>query len=166
MANIPKQRISVVTGIFMIAIAFIIDAAQFLVVFIPGVDVVLDFFLGILAIMIFGVWFFLLGVNYFSGSKSGTKLATMLTTAIIEAVPLVDALPGLTLGISTLIWATRKEDAEKIARDALPPTPTNGSAAINSQYTSSEYYMRKRLVEDESDLDEESIEESKQEELV
>ena len=142
MDDSPKRRISIVTTIIMMAVAIIIWGAQVLVAFIPGVDVVLDFILGIFADAVFGVWFFLLGVNYFGGNKSGTKLAALFTTAIVETVPLLDALPALPLGVATLIWAIRKEDAEKIAR-ALATNTSNQTSAIQntSRYTTAQYYM-------------------------
>lgn len=124
MADAPKQRISTVSAILMIMVAVIIDVAQFFVAFIPGVDVVLDFMLGVLGIFIFGIWFMFKGVNYFSGSKSGTKLASIFGTAIIELIPLVDALPGTTIGVATLIYATRAEDKEKIEKAAAVITPS------------------------------------------
>lgn len=132
MADIPKQRISFLTAVFMLILAFSIDGAQFVAAFILGVNVALDFFLGALGTIVTDVWFVILGVNFFGGSKAGTKIASILTTAIIEAVPLIDALPGLTMGVATIIWATRKEDAEKIAKAAAAAPAITPSRTVRS----------------------------------
>ena len=148
MADIPKQRISFLTAIFMLVTAFIIDCAQFVFAFLLAAGVALDFFFGALGTFTFLGWFWSKGVNYFGGSKAGIKIASILTTAIIEAIPLIDALPGLTMGVATIIWATRKEDAEKIAKAAAetPPdiTPSRlmRNPGVDPRYTTAEYYQQ------------------------
>ena len=147
MADIPRQRISFVTAILLLATAVLIYGTQALVLFIPGVDVVLDFILGIFGDMIFGIWFFLLGVNYFSGTKSLPKLTALFSTAIIETVPLLNALPALPLGVATLIWAVRKEDAQNIAQ----------AASVTPPKSRRDQPYRIRYVDDEAANDNEEV---------
>lgn len=109
--NQPTKRISGVTAFFMVLVAASIDGLQFVLAFVPGLDVVADFMLGALAAMIFGVWFAIVGVNYFSGKKAGQKIAALFGTSITELIPLLDALPALTIGVITIIVQTRAEDA-------------------------------------------------------
>ncbi len=109
----PKMRIGFVATSLLLVVALTLDALQFLLLFIPGLDVVFDFFIGVIAIIVFGVWFAILGVNYFSGDRTGAKLLSMVGSSVVELVPLLDALPGITLGVWGIIYAVQKEDAAK-----------------------------------------------------
>jgi hypothetical protein len=114
-----SYRVSSQTRGLMLAFAGLVDGAQVMLVLIPGIGIVLNFILGIFAVMVLGVWFFLLGVSYFGGSKAGTKIISMLAAVVIEAVPLIDALPATVIGVACIISASRKEDEEKaVAQNA------------------------------------------------
>lgn len=103
------HRIGNVTAFFIIATAVLFDAAQFFLNFIPVLGQVAGLFITFLAISIFGVWFLLLGVNYFSGKKAGLKMIASLGSVIAELVPLFSAFPAMTLGVVVVIIATRLE---------------------------------------------------------
>ncbi len=112
----PKMRIGFVATLLLLVVAFILDALQFLLLFIPGLNVVFEFLITVIALAVFGIWFLILGVNYFSGDRTGAKVISMLSSSVVELVPLLDALPGITLGVWGIISATKKEDsAKKIA---------------------------------------------------
>ncbi len=109
----PRQRIGSSATFFLLLTAILFDGIQFLAFFIPGVNIVVEFLVTTVALVVFGIWFAILGVNYFSGSNLGTKVAAMFGGTVIELVPLLDALPGITLSVWGIIWATKKEDAAK-----------------------------------------------------
>jgi hypothetical protein len=127
-----ETRISGITAFFLISTAVLFDAAQFLVAFIPFVDIVLDWLLGAFAACVFGVWFLVLGVNYFQGKKALAKIITMFSSVVIELVPIVDALPAITLGVVTLIFLTWAEDREN-AKEALQ-SAQNLAGSARGQY--------------------------------
>jgi hypothetical protein len=113
-----RHRISNVMAILLIGTAALIDGAQFIVSFIPVIDIVLDWFLAVIAGGIFGMWFALLGVNYFGGRNALAKIGTVVAAVGIELVPVLDALPAITAGVVTLILLTWSED--RAANEQLP----------------------------------------------
>lgn len=104
------HRIGPVTMFFMLACALIADCLQFLVQFIPGVGQVIGWIIAFLAGGFFFMWFYMLGVSYFSGKKSFAKISAVLGMSVVELVPLVDALPALTVGVLAIILSSRAED--------------------------------------------------------
>lgn len=116
------HRISTTTAFFMIVVAVLLDLIQFvftLFVITSLLSELVTFF----ALCVFGVWFAILGVNYFSGKKVGLKLASVFTSAIVELVPLIDGLPAITAGVVGIIVSVRKEDAQ--------PKPGSTNTASN-----------------------------------
>jgi hypothetical protein len=112
------QRISVLTAVFMVAVAIGLDAAQDLALFLnalpvigTAMDIVVSWFIGALAAIVFGVWFALLRVSYFTGKKAATKMLIMFSSVVVELIPFVDALPAITFGVVALIIQTRIEDS-------------------------------------------------------
>lgn len=113
-----KQRINIVVAFFMMVVAVLFDLAQFLISFfhvIPvagnAIAVVFTWFLSIVSAFSFGLWFALLGVSYF-GKNSGKKLAIVLGSTVAELVPIINALPAISLGVFLLILQTKLEDAD------------------------------------------------------
>lgn len=119
-----KHTIGNVTAGFMIAVALLMDALQglftLLVILIP-----LSWFVTFLSLIIFFLWFALMGVKY-TGSAGGRKLLTMLAMSIAELVPVVNALPATTAGVIGVIVQTRIEDAR---RNMGGKVPTSTAAA-------------------------------------
>jgi hypothetical protein len=97
----------------MIVVAMTIDFLQCIFTFIPGFNIVANFILAVLALCIFGIWFALLDINYFSGKKVVAKILTLFSTSIIELMPILDALPMVTVGVTGIILISRVEDLEK-----------------------------------------------------
>lgn len=137
MAEEPRQRIGFVATFFLLLTAGLFDGVQFLVLFIPGIDVVVEFFVTVIALAVFGVWFAILGVNYFSGEQQGAKVIAMFSSSVVELVPLLDALPGITLGVWGVISAIKKEDvAAKLAfyeQEALINQQRQGQGQAQSE---------------------------------
>jgi hypothetical protein len=113
-----KIRINSWTGGLLVGFALIIDLVQFLVSFlhvIPwagnAVAFVVGTFLSFFAYISLGVWFALLGINYFSGKRAALKVLTLLATFGIELIPLLNAIPAVTAGVVTMIIVSRIEDA-------------------------------------------------------
>ncbi len=96
-----KKKIGWVTAGMIIVLALIFDAIQiFLTLTVIGT--VFSWFVSGLAWIIFLVWFMLLGVSYFD--KGGAvRLLTVFASVITELLPLINALPGLTIGVTALI---------------------------------------------------------------
>lgn len=113
----PKQRISIVAAFSLVAVALVFDSTQDLALFLivlPGIgaafDIVISWLVSTLAAIVFGVWFAILGVNYFTGKAPAKKLLIVLGCLIVELVPFLDALPAITFGVVALIIQTRLED--------------------------------------------------------
>lgn len=59
------------------------------------------------------VWFFFRGVRYFGGKRSLQKAVTMFVMTVVELVPVLNAIPTLTIGTIAIIRASRAEDREE-----------------------------------------------------
>lgn len=68
------------------------------------------------AVVLFWLWFLVLGVSYMSGRKAGLKMATALSAVIVELVPVVQALPGTLVGVIGVIVISRLEDVADATR--------------------------------------------------
>lgn len=113
------KRISPVTASFIIGTALIFDGLQFILT-LTVFGSVLSWFIAMIAWIIFFIWFALLGVNYASGG--GKKLAAAGASLITELIPLIDALPALTLGVTTVII---QHNIEVRKKQNLPVNPRN-----------------------------------------
>jgi len=110
-------RIGTVQACFMVGIAIIGDLLQFLLsltgILAIGADVVT-----FLTESILGIWFMISGVGFMSGKKATSKFLNVIGTTVIELIPIVDALPTLTIGTILLIRASRAEDRETVNRQS------------------------------------------------
>lgn len=137
----PK-RIGMGMGICLVAVAVLVDAVQlFLTLTVVGVvaSPVLTFF----AWTTFLIWFALLGVNYFDRGGA-SRVATMFASVVTELLPVVNAIPALTLGVIALIVQhnlqvekqKRERDAARAAAASRTLTESRSSqlrSANNSQ---------------------------------
>ncbi len=108
-----EQRIGILSAIMMVALAFLFDVFQFLATFlniVPGLGVALCLYISMLSFSAFFVWFALKGVDYLD-RNGAVKLIVIIATTVTELIPLVDALPAITLGVLSLIIITRAEDS-------------------------------------------------------
>lgn len=124
--GLQKERIGIATAIAMVGTALVLDGLQALLFFLnvlPAIGQVLDvvgsWFISFLAVIIFGLWFALCRVNYFTGKKAGMKLLIMLSTVVVELIPILDAIPAITFGVVALIIQTRIEDKGLAGADAV-----------------------------------------------
>lgn len=113
-----KNRVGVITAGFMVGIALLFDLLQFLfsmlhVIPFIGTQIAIGvtWFITVLALGIFGLWFTLLGVKYFTGKQVQAKLVALFGPIALELIPLVGALPAITAGVVVLIVISRYEDA-------------------------------------------------------
>ena len=132
----PEYRISTMTWIFMTSVAVVFDLLQILVTLLAVVLAplaVLTIPITGAALCIFWLWFMINGVSYLSGNKMGLKLTSALSSSIVELVPVLSALPGVTIGVTGVIIASRIEDAEKAkaaakkAAQSRPNVPANNN---------------------------------------
>ena len=116
-----KYRVGTFGAVLLTATALILDGLQFILTFIPVIGQAISIFISMLAAAFFGVFFFVFfRVNYFEGNKALAKIGTIITTTVVEFVPLVQALPAITLGVLSIIIFSRMEDRvneKKRARD-------------------------------------------------
>lgn len=105
-------RVSMVSAGFMVAFAFFADIFQVLLT-LTGVLIVVS---GIVAFIVGGgisLWLRICGVSFMDGKKGVQKFLTILSTSVVELIPLLDALPTLTIGTIILIRTARAEDVAK-----------------------------------------------------
>ena len=69
--------------------------------------VMIPFWVGIFSQIVFGVWFALLGRSY--QKNYATRIMIHMSMFVTELLPLVNALPGITLGVVALILLSRAE---------------------------------------------------------
>jgi len=115
-----NYRISVWESGLMIAVAVIYDLVQIALTWLLGwigVGFIGSWLMTIWAGMTFGLWFTLKGASIISGKRA----AALGIGAIIEAIPLLNALPGWTVSVIISLSVTRAEDF--LAGSALPIAP-------------------------------------------
>ncbi len=132
----PKQRINTMVATSMVAVALCLDGLQTLMFFlngIPAVGTVIDFvvstFISFTAAAIFGIWFALLGVKYFSGKNAAKKTLIVMSSFIVELIPLIDALPAITFGVVAVIVQTYAEDKSITGKDLAKTLVSVGKVA-------------------------------------
>ncbi|MDB5264978.1 MAG: hypothetical protein JWN64_549 [Parcubacteria group bacterium] len=103
-----KYRIGGTAAGFMIGTAILFDAIQFLLT-LTVIGSLVTFLVTILATIVFALWFALLGESIFKQNAAKKALISM-ASVITELVPVIDALPAITLGVVALIAQSRSED--------------------------------------------------------
>ena len=102
-------RISAIESGLMIAVAVIYDLIQVAMTWILGwigIGFIGAWLMTIWATMTFGLWFTLKGASIMSGKRA----ATLGLGALIEAIPLLNSLPGWTVSTIISLSVTRAED--------------------------------------------------------
>lgn len=82
----------------------------------PVIYLIASFLAMILAPLIFFLWFTVKHVPYFS-SKGG-RMQVLLTAALIESIPFLNIVPGITFSTWKLVRISRIEDKEKVKNPA------------------------------------------------
>ncbi len=102
----------------MVALAAILDLVQFLLDLTVLASIV-SMFIGGLAFIIFGLWFWLILREAKYKGKSGLmKIITAVGTLGIEIPPIIDGLPGITAGVVAMIIQSRIDDRAHAAERA------------------------------------------------
>ncbi|HEX5774470.1 MAG TPA: hypothetical protein VFY28_00695 [Candidatus Paceibacterota bacterium] len=96
-----QKTIGPVTSIAIVGVALVFDGLQFLLT-LTVIGSVFSWFITAVAWILFLLWFALLGVSYF-GRGAAIRFLTVFASVITELVPIVNALPALTLGVVALI---------------------------------------------------------------
>lgn len=82
-------------------------AATLGVVASSAIAMIVPFWIGLFSQIVFGVWFALLGRSY--RRNFATRIMIHMSMFVTELVPLINALPGITLGVVALILLSRAE---------------------------------------------------------
>ena len=90
----------------MIAVALLFDAMNAGINFIPFLGQILSVLVSIVAYCTFGFWFMKRGVG-FANPKSA---ASFFGSGLIEAIPVLNILPGVTIGVALTIAMVQLED--------------------------------------------------------
>ncbi|MCC6290669.1 hypothetical protein IT398_01195 [Candidatus Nomurabacteria bacterium] len=99
MAEEKKTRISLASMIFMPALAFVFDIFSL----IPLINLIV----APITWIIFTIWFFLEGVNPFSGRRAAVAIGSF----VIGLIPVLSMLPETTIGVVSIIFMVKSEDA-------------------------------------------------------
>lgn len=108
-------RVSWVSGGFILGIAALADIIQFFL----ALTVALSFLGDIVTLVAGGIiWLFFLfrGVSPMRGKRSLGRFMGFFVTAVIELIPMLDALPALSLNTWYNIVSSRAEDRESFKR--------------------------------------------------
>lgn len=143
-----KPRVGAGMAMVLIATAAVFDILQFIVAFIPIADVVLDFFLGAVAWIVFVSWFSIgLHVPYFQGKQALGKVTTLAAGIAIELIPFLDIFPAITAGVVITIALSRIEDMEKTGEK--PESVAKFSKSIQAEaLRQNQAWRRAQRVED------------------
>ncbi|MEK7209090.1 MAG: hypothetical protein AAB677_02425 [Patescibacteria group bacterium] len=102
-------RIGTIESGLMIAVAVIYDVIQIALTWLLGwigIGFIGSWLMTIWATMTFGLWFTLKGASIMSGKRA----ATLGIGTLIEAIPLLNSLPGWTVSTIVSLSVTRAED--------------------------------------------------------
>lgn len=105
----PKNRINNFHWWALLLLAIIVDFLQFFFVLVPFVGFVLASIFGILARIVFWIWFKVLRVGF---ADKMSRFAVNAAVTVAEVLPFIAALPAWTLGTLAIMSSVRKEDRE------------------------------------------------------
>jgi len=111
MANGNNRRIGNFTAVAMTTVALILDLIEIVLVFF-GIGLIINRLITFVEYSIFILWFWMLDVNFtkLTNKNAEKRLIIMITTAVIEMIPGIGALPAFTFGVVRMIIVTRAED--------------------------------------------------------
>lgn len=112
--NFKKEpKISKETAWMMITVAIFFDLISFLINLIPIVGQVISIAIPIVAYPTFFLWFMLKGVKLMTTKR----IAAMGGGFVVEVIPLVNMLPGVTASVVFTILSTKVKEVEKKIKD-------------------------------------------------
>lgn len=104
------SRISILVASSMVFMAVILDVIQFFISMLPLIGLIVSSAIALIALVFFGIWFGLLGVNYFGGRKAHLKIIAALGASASELIPIFNMLPAITTSVLVIIFAVWLED--------------------------------------------------------
>jgi hypothetical protein len=104
--NEQTQRITKTTAAFMIVVAVFFDLLQLLLTVLL-IGIVLNPAIDVVAFLTFYLWFKLKGVSLTSSNK---QLIATVSGYIVEIIPILNALPGITIATIARIIVVKTED--------------------------------------------------------
>jgi hypothetical protein len=112
-----QYRISGTQAFFLKISAIVLDGIGFLLM-ITVVGEVGTEVIGLTGDLLYGIWFWILGVKFFGGNAR-SKLLTIVANGVMEVVPFVNGVyPGFTVAVWRIVSIVKKEDEEKAERTA------------------------------------------------
>lgn len=126
-----KERISLITGGLIVALAGVTDLLQGLLT-LTVVGSIVSMFLGVVVGVALWLIFTLHGVKY-SGTGAMKKIGASFGTMVLEMVPFIDALPLVTTGAVIIILQTRKEDVEEAKKQEAAEAAARQQAVAEAQ---------------------------------
>lgn len=101
-----KKRINAITAGAMIFVALALDLSGLLLDTLFFFAPIFGFIISFIAWILFAIWFLLLGI----GLLSARRLAAFGSGIVIEAVPVLNMLPGITVSVVAIIIMVKLED--------------------------------------------------------
>jgi hypothetical protein len=96
------SKINFVNAAGLIIFGLIVDIIGALIGWIPGISLLIS----VIGWSIVNLWLTLLGIGFMNGRRIGT----MFTSMIVEAVPVLNILPGFTVAIIAIIIMVKSEE--------------------------------------------------------
>lgn len=131
----PKARIGLFSAVTAVTLAFFIDGIQFFLTLIQGMTAAVSlslvgvpfiavgglafvgaWVLSALSFLGFGFYFVLSGVRFLEGKERLGKVFGLMGGLAIELLPLLNILPSITIWVLTTVYATMKEDRNRVHR--------------------------------------------------
>lgn len=100
------NRIDTGTGAMMIAVALLFDTMNAGINLIPFLGQVLSVLISIFAYCTFAFWFMKRGVGFANPKRA----ITFFGSGLIEAIPVLNILPGITIGVVLTVLMVQFED--------------------------------------------------------
>ena len=102
-----RRRVSNIQGVFMIAVAGVVDGIQFLLNFIPIMGWIFSALVSVFAFLLFYLWFKLNGVTFM---ESILKFIIRFVVMVLEIIPVLNFLPLWFLSTIIMIFIIKAED--------------------------------------------------------
>lgn len=102
----------------MVVVALLFDLVNAAVNLIPFLGQVFSILISIVGYCTFGLWFMKRGVGFVDPRKA----ASFFGSGIIEAIPILNILPGLTIGVFLTILVVQLEDKTGVKTPSLKKT--------------------------------------------
>ena len=109
-------RISNLLAAIMILVALMLDLTQIFLSFTGAGAIISVILITLPFYLLFGVWFRLLGVNFFAAKNS----KSLILGTIIELIPFINDLPALSLMVGLTCLSVRRQDEARAKQKTAP----------------------------------------------